>query len=468
MSFSPTIAAIATPLARGGIGILRLSGNQSIAIASSVFRPYCYRGGPEPYPDLAALTSHHLYPGRIYDGARVIDEVLLAVMKAPHSYTGENVVEIYAHGGPFVLKTILNLLLQEGAELAAPGEFTRRAFLSGRMDLTQAEAVADIVAAVSDRALAAAASQITGVLRDRIQRIRQEVLSVLTNIDAAVDVDEQMEEELSRKEIVARLQEPVLEEIEGLICRHDTLADQQNGLRVVLAGAPNVGKSSLYNHLVGAERAIVARHPGTTRDVIESALFLDGRQVFLADTAGFRSETASDVEQMGMAQAEQAIGRAHLVLLLVDGAAGVSARDYSVFARVKDKPVIVVINKIDLLSDANHKIVPQLWRDRYSVVALSAKTGEGLSSLWHELEFWMRDSEPPFPDDTIPNLRHKKALETSRTAVLSAISALEKGVPPDVVVIDLQAAWTALSDILGEHVRPDVLDAIFEKFCVGK
>lgn len=469
-----TITAIATPPGSGGLGVIRLSGPRSTAIAATVFR----RSGQQAAPpdndqpdheqaDLSDLASHRLYHGRIYDGDQVLDEALLVIMKAPRSYTGEDVVELHTHGGPFVLKRILALLLEHGADLAGPGEFTRRAFINGRIDLTQAEAVADIIAATSNRALSAAAAQISGSLKADVNKVRDDIMALLTEIEAAADFGDQAAPEMDGSALADTLAATALTAIDKLIARHDAVTGSPDGPRVVLAGVPNVGKSTLLNRLAGTDRAIVTSQPGTTRDLIESASMLQGRLFFIVDTAGLRKETDCEIEKEGMARARQAIDRADVVVFMVDAKAGISEQDQVVFEQVKEKPLVIAVNKADVAEEKDLGL-PQQWRDAASVVNLSAKTGEGLSELETQLMAACCKADDGLSGEAVPNTRHKIQLDKARSAIQAAIEALNDGLPPDMVSIDLRAALDGLGEVVGDYVRPDVLDSIFERFCIGK
>lgn len=468
-----TITAIATPLGSGGLGVIRLSGPQATAIAATIFRRSGRRStrqgaSPNHGPsDLSGLVSHRMYHGRIYDDARVVDEVLLVIMKAPHSYTGEDVVEIHSHGGPFVLKSVLALLLKQGAAPAGPGEFTRRAFINGKIDLTQAEAVADIIAASSTRALSAAAAQVSGALKTDINKARDDIMAVLTEIEAAADFGDQEPGVVDGKTLSDRLTETALVAINRLVDRHDAATESPDGPRVVLAGVPNVGKSTLLNRLAGSDRAIVTSQPGTTRDVIESATVLQGRLFFIVDTAGLRKTTDCEIEKEGMARARRAIDRADVVVFMVDAAAGVSEQDRLVFDLVSKKPLVIVANKTDV-AGKKPLALPQEWLDAAPLVTLSAKTGEGVAELEARLVGACCEADGALTEEAVPNVRHKTLLDKARTATESAIDALQNDVPPDMASIDLRAALDALGEIVGDYVRPDVLDAIFERFCIGK
>ena len=472
MTVSSTIAAIATPVARGGVGIIRLSGPQAQPVAATIFS-FSKEGitasqegsGRKDFAE--TWLSHKFYHGYIHDGSRIIDEVMLVAMKAPRSYTGEDVVEIQAHSGPLVLKTVLGLLLKNGAELAGPGEFTRRAFLNGKIDLTQAEAVADIIGASSPAALNAATAQIGGQLNGQIKAVSEAIVLSLSDIEASVDFGEQAEEGVAAEKAVAQLKKGALSVIGHLMARHDTLSGIREGFRVVLAGAPNVGKSTLLNTLLGRERALVSPEPGTTRDFIEEPVSLAGATFILTDTAGLREEAESGLEQKGMELTRQMVEEAALVVFVIDAAAGLGDADLALFDLFKEKQVVIVANKTDLLSAVDF-VSPEQWQGSSPVVKLSALTGEGVAELQQRLTEFLPRAESGWREAAIPNLRHRSLLEAAQVAVLAAVAALEGGLPVDLATIDLRTALEALAEITGESFRPDVLDSVFERFCVGK
>lgn len=454
-----TIAALATPPGEGGIGIVRLSGSQAINIAARIFHP---RQGP----GLAASRSHTLRLGLIRDpgSGETIDEVLVSVMYGPHSYTAEDVVEINCHGGALATARVLQLVLRTGARLAEPGEFTRRAFLNGRLDLTQAEAVLEVIRARSNQGLKAALAHLQGHLSYKINELSAGLTGVLAALEASMDfpeevgpVDQEKLKDLRR----------ILVGVGQLLASWEEGRLLSEGLKVAIVGRPNVGKSSLLNALLNQERAIVSNIPGTTRDTIEETLQLGGFTCRLIDTAGLR-ETADALESIGVARSKKAIEAADLVLMVIDLQAGIQEEDRRILDAVKDKHVIVTGNKRDLVGD-NYEGLATFAGD-YPYVAISALTGAGLNELAQKVRELVLGGRAPRREDEplITRVRHRDALEKCQEHLQSAIEAWEKGLPEDLIAVDLWAAVNYLGEITGATAREDILDRIFSDFCIGK
>lgn len=460
-----TIAAVATPLAPGGIGIVRLSGPRAVEIALSVFRRQREPDAGTPLT-AEAVVSHRLYHGYVWDGPALIDEVLLAVMKCPRSYTGEDVAEIHAHGGPVVVETIRDLALKNGAVLAEPGEFTRRAFVNGRIDLTQAEAVADMIEAASADQVMAAAAQMSGRLRRDILPLKAFLDDLLTQLEAATEFEDQLGDVFDPDRARELLSGTVLPGLEDLAAQYQDRESIRSGVGVVIAGAPNAGKSTLLNRLLGTDRAIVSNIPGTTRDLVDGRVWMAGRPFVFTDTAGIGRGAGDAVEAMGMDRAYQALDRADMVLFVVDAAAGVSPEAVAVFERIASKPRVVAINKSDL-PEAKRFELPVQWSEAAPVVRISALHGQGIEGLWRLLA--RLAGEMPAPKDArLFNPRHRVALASCRAAVAAAIDGIAHKVPADLVAMDVREAGRLLSEVTGETAGPDVLDAVFGRFCVGK
>ena len=449
-----TIAAISTSLGEGAIGIVRMSGADARRIAGNLFVP-AQRHLP--------WQSHHLYYGHIVepDTGQTVDEVLVGYMQSPHSYTREDVVEINCHGGIVALQRILRLCLREGARQALPGEFTLRAFLNGRLDLSQAEAVLDVVRAKTESALRQAVGQLEGRLSARVKALRAKLLESLAYLTATIDFTEQ--------EIPFRDISPELAEVRESLCELLRDADRgiiyRQGVRAAIIGRPNVGKSSLLNALLRTNRAIVTPIPGTTRDTLEETLNLEGVPVLLVDTAGLNVQTEDMVEQLGIERSRSALQAAHVVLWVIDGSEPLTKADLSIASLLVDRLVLIVINKSDLPLVAQvDGLLPESRR-----VHLSALTGAGLPDLERSLLDAVLGSRFTADDAPLVNsLRHKQAIERALNHVVAAAHSQDSRWPADCITIDLAAACDALGEITGEHVSDSLLETIFGSFCIGK
>ncbi|CEP67732.1 tRNA modification GTPase MnmE [Moorella glycerini] len=454
-----TIAAVATPPGEGGIGIIRLSGSEAVAIASKIFQP---RRGLE----FAASRSHTLRLGVIVDPAtgETVDEVLACIMRAPHSYTAEDVVEINCHGGPLAVARVLQLALRHGARLAEPGEFTRRAFLNGRLDLAQAEAVLDVIRARSSQGLAAAVGQLQGKLSQKITEINDFLTGVLAAIEASLDFPDEVGE-VSASELDNLRQ--AREEVKKLLGTWEEGRLLNEGLKIAIVGRPNVGKSSLLNALLRQERAIVSQIPGTTRDTIEETLLLGGFACRLIDTAGLR-ETADTLESIGVARTRQAVKEADLVLMVVDLSTGILPEDERILEEVAGKTLIVVGNKVDLVGEKKTGL--EAFASLYPRVAISAREGRGLDELAQRVKEVVLGGKAVRKrgDPLLTRARHRDALEKCLEHLNAAIAAWEEGMPGDLIAVDLWAARDFLGEITGATAREDLLDRIFSDFCIGK
>ncbi len=457
-----TIAAIATPPGEGGIGIVRISGPAAVEIAGRIFRPAGAR-------DWRSGPGYRLYYGYVVDPAsgETVDEVLLALMRAPRSYTREDVVEINGHGGIVPLRRILQLVLDSGARLAEPGEFTRRAFLNGRLDLAQAEAILDVIRARTGESLKVALGQLRGELSERIEALREALLRVLAEMEASIDFpDEEDVPETELAELARRLT-GIADECAELLAGADAGRVYREGLGVVIVGKPNVGKSSLLNALLREARAIVTDIPGTTRDVIEETVNLRGIPLRLLDTAGLR-ETEDAVERIGVARTRNVVAAADLVLAVLDAASGLEAEDREVLALAAGKPLVVLINKIDL---APAGIDPDEIRRLVAgpVLRVAVREGRGLDKLEEVIADLVLGGQVAGRDPIlISNVRHKNALERARRYTNEARAALTGGLPLEMAAIDVRNALDALGEITGATVGDDLLDRIFADFCIGK
>ncbi len=455
-----TIAAISTPLGEGGIGIVRLSGPDAFEIAGKVFRA--------KNPKWNSAGSHRLHYGFIVDECgRVVDEVLLSCMKAPHTYTREDVVEINCHGGTMPAKKILELVLKQGARLAEPGEFTKRAFLNGRIDLAQAESVIDLIKAKTEKGLKIAATQLMGTLSKKVRELQEGILGALAWVEANIDFPDEDIEEASAAQLTRDI-EKFIAEAEKLLKGSEAGKIYREGVKTVIAGRPNVGKSSLLNALLREERAIVTDVPGTTRDVIEEVVNIKGIPLRIIDTAGLR-EARDVVEKIGVERARKVIERADLVLAVIDASAGITGEDRKILELLGEKKAIIVFNKID----AGIKVVKSCLKGvtgQRPAVWISALTGEGLAELEECIAQTVLGENIKVAEDDVlvTRIRHKAALEKAVEHLKNALTSLNSGLPVDITAIDLRGAWEALGEITGNALSEDILDRIFADFCIGK
>ena len=454
MNISSTIAAIATPHGTGGISIIRISGEDAIAIADRVFVS-------KKNKKLADVKTHTLHYGHVKENGAVLDEVLVSVMLAPHTFTGENTVEINCHGGLVVTERILALLIANGATLASPGEFTKRAFLNGRLDLSQAEAVIDMIHAPSSLALSTAANQLGGSLSAEINDLRDTVLESLAKINANLDYPEEDMDEYESPELLEDLRD-ANERLSQLLSTATRGRLIRDGIDTVICGRPNVGKSSVLNLLARESRAIVTDIAGTTRDVIEERITLGDIVLNVFDTAGIR-ETQDKIESLGIHKSKEYIEKAELILFVVDGSSPLSEEDLDLLETVKEKNVIVLLNKADL------GIIETDRFDGVETIVLSAKTGDGLTALSQKIEEKFRFGEITAQNGTIiTNLRHKEAIMHAAASLSRAYAALADGMPHDMVSIDLVDCASHLGEITGKTVSEEIVDKIFARFCLGK
>lgn len=467
-----TIAAIATPIGSAGIGIIRISGLGAFSIASSVFRKSISGSAATTAfssQPVAAFQSHHLYHGYIVDpdSERILDEVLLSVMRLPHSYTREDIVEINSHSGSIILRNILNLTLKMGARLAEPGEFTKRAFINGRIDLTQAESVMDIITARSDKALEIAATHLGGKLKAQIEHIREFLLQILTEMEAAIDFPEDSREVVGPDKIIAAIENHALVPLQSLVEQYFNAHIFRDGLVLAVVGKPNVGKSSLMNRLIQKDRVIVSAIPGTTRDFIEEAANIHGIPIVIADTAGLH-ETDDPVEVMGIKKTREYIDSADLILFVIDASHSLTDADYHIYETIKEKKALLVLNKSDLVKNDFHLDKPDSW-NKIPASTISALYDRGIDQLRNLIAMVsMDDFKLDVHDTIVPNVRHKSLLDRSLEAVTSAVSSLHSQTPVELITIDIQQALTSLGEIIGMTVKEDVLDQIFSRFCIGK
>jgi tRNA modification GTPase len=467
-----TIAAVATPVGTGGIGIIKLSGKDAFSIAESIFQRsrQVTHGDPDDLCDDGLfLKSHRLYYGHIVhpDSQKVLDEVLLAAMKAPLTYTREDVVEINTHSGPVVLASILDLVIKRGARLADPGEFTKRAYLNGRIDLTQAEAVIDIINSRTEKSLEIATAQIKGGLKSRIGSIRNSLFGILAEIEAAIDFSEDIEDIVDVKPIIHSLEKSIIDELSDLVEQYENAHFIRDGLKVIIIGRPNVGKSSLMNRLIQQDRTIVTPIPGTTRDLIEETLNIRGIPFIIADGAGLHY-TQDPVEIIGMEKTMDYLQRSDLILFMIDANDPFTKEDRNIYQTLNNMRAMLVVNKIDLVEDGFELNVPATWK-KMPIIKVSALFGSGLNTL-KDMIARLTLGDPVFElkDTIVPNLRHKNALLKSLELLMSVRDEIRKGTSFELIAIDVRDALNRLDEISGTAVKEDVLDHIFSRFCIGK
>lgn len=457
---SDTIAAIATAPGTGGIGIIRISGPESAAFLRRLFIPF---------KSHSTFESHKLYYGTISDRqGQVVDEVLAVYMQAPHTYTREDVVELHSHGSHLVLQAILAEVLAAGARPADAGEFTKRAFLAGRIDLTRAEAVIDLLQARTDGGVRLAVDQLQGALYEQVASIRDALVDLLALVEVAIDFPDDDVEIIDVTNMLAQLQEKIEHPLEQLVSCADRGRVLREGVKVVITGRPNVGKSSLLNGLLRDERALVTEIPGTTRDTIEELISVRGLPVQLVDTAGIRSHD-DVVEELGIERARRKLQEADLVLFVLDLSAELSVVDRELYRSLGEKKRIIVLNKTDIADDGARAAINKEFSEDVQV-EICASRGEGLEKLLEALyeNILGEEGEVSEQISCAPNLRHTLILEKSLAACRQLRQTLETGAPADLLAVDLQAALDYLGDIVGLTTPDDVLDALFSRFCIGK
>lgn len=454
-----TIAAIATAMSDSGIGIVRISGSEAIAVADRIFKSH-KRG-----KTLKNVASHTIHYGSVYDGEEMIDEVLAMVMKGPHSYTAEDTVEIDCHGGVLVMKRILEAVIKNGARPAEPGEFTKRAFLNGRIDLSQAEAVMDLIQAKNEYALQASVSQLKGSVSKKIKKLREDIIYQIAFIESALDDPEHISLD-GYADSLLHIVEPMIKEVDRMIQSSDDGRVMTEGVRTVILGKPNAGKSSLLNVLVGEERAIVTEIAGTTRDTVEEQIRLKGINLHIVDTAGIR-ETEDIVEKIGVDKARAAAKNADLVIYVVDGSCALDDNDREIAEFIRDRKAVVLLNKTDLDVVVTKDELEKLTG--HTVLAVSAKESLGIEELENEIESMFYQGEIDFNQEIyITNARHKAALMEAKKSLEMTKNSIEDGMPEDFFSIDLMNAYEQLGLIIGEALEDDLVNEIFHKFCMGK
>ena len=459
MKITDTIAAISSAAGNSGIGIIRISGDEAIEVVDKIFRP------ANKNKKLANVESHTVHYGHIMDGDKTLDQVLVIVMKNPHSYTGEDTVEIECHGGMLILKKVLDLVLKNGARTAEPGEFTKRAFLNGRIDLSQAEAVMDLINSKNDFALNSSIEQLKGGVSDAIKDIRKDIIYHIAFIESALDDPEHISLDGYDEEITEMLNENI-DKISKLVNSFDNGRIMKEGIKTVILGKPNAGKSSLLNLMLGEDRAIVTDIEGTTRDTLEENINFNGLSLKIIDTAGIR-DTEDLVERIGVNKAKEIAKEGDLIIYVVDGSRELDDNDREIIKLINDKQAIILVNKSDMDTVIN---IDELKKDsNRDVILFSAKNGEGMDQLEEEIRNMFYSGKVTYNDQVyITNARHKEALENALESLKQVKNSVDAGMPEDFYSIDLMDAYTDLGLIIGESVEDDLVNEIFSKFCMGK
>ncbi len=452
-----TIAAIATSPGIGGIGIIRISGEEAFLVASKIFCPKdAFFNVLEPIPNVIKY-------GYIFDGKEKIDEVLVSFFKAPHSYTTENIVEINCHGGMLVMRRILEIAIKNGARIAEPGEFTKRAFLNGRIDLAQAEAIIDIITSKTDKERNVSLVQLEGFLSEKINKIQSKIYDVLIQIEAGIDYPEHEIEDVTRENIFSVLMESK-ESLKKLCDSFEEGKVLKDGVKTVILGKPNVGKSSLMNTLLREDRAIVTDIPGTTRDTIEEYVNIKGIPLRIIDTAGIRN-TEDKIEEIGVEKAKSEIENADMIIAVFDISRELTDEDYEIIELIKNKKSIIIINKVDLEEKWSEK---EIFEGK-KVINISAKEKFGIEELENEIEeLWKINNMSTNEDIIISNIRHKELILNALEEIDAAIGALKSDLPVDMVSINIKSILNHLGTIVGQNVDEQTINGIFSRFCLGK
>lgn len=461
-----TIAAIATALSDSGIGIVRISGPEAIETADKIFLTKAGRHS------LASYETHTIHYGFIADGEDIVDEVMIAVMKAPRSYTMEDTVEINCHGGVLLMQKILELVLKNGARMAEPGEFTKRAFLNGRIDLSRAEAVMDVIHSKNEMALKASVKQLKGSVSEAVRSLREEILYEIAFIESALDDPEHISLDGYTESLSIKVKK-IRERLEKLIASADNGKMMKEGINTVIVGKPNAGKSSLLNLLAGEEKAIVTDIAGTTRDALEENIRLHGISLNVIDTAGIRS-TEDVVEKIGVERARKYAGEADLLIYVVDASVPLDENDASIMELLKEKKSVILLNKSDLKAVVSEE---DLYKQaglspdetKLRIIRTSTRENLGIDEFEETIKEMFFHGELQSNDEVmITNLRHKEALEDALNSILMVERSLQDNMPEDFYSIDLMSAYTSLGFIIGEEVGDDLVNEIFSKFCMGK
>ena len=459
MFIDDTIAAIATAPGEGGIGIIRISGSNSLPVAEEIFKSVSGK-------KISEYNLRTLIYGNIFDGEKRIDEVLVAYMKGPNSYTGEDVIEINCHGGFISVKKILELILTKDVRLAEAGEFTKRAFLNGRIDLSQAEAVIDVIKSKTDKAQEVAQNQLEGSLANKIKSLRLKVTEVLAQLEVSIDFSDEDVEDVTYKEIEDKSL-ALRDEIKKLYDSAESGKILRDGLKTVIIGKPNVGKSSLLNSILGENRAIVTEIAGTTRDVIEEFVNIKGIPLKIVDTAGIR-ETEDIVEKIGVQKSKESIDSADLVIIVLDSSKPLTDEDLEILENARSKKTIVLLNKIDLEQAIDQTVIEEIV-GKENIIKISALKNEGIEQIHDKIEAMVFAGDVKSSSSVvITNSRHKDALFKAYNSINDAIAGIDQRLPYDFIEVDFKNIWDYLGYINGDTVQEDLLDTIFSNFCIGK
>lgn len=454
------IAAISTPPGYGGIGIIRISGKDSFKIIEKIFKP--------KNKEKDKIKGYTMKYGKIFDfEGKIIDEVLVTYFVSPKSFTTENMCEINSHGGPIVVKKILELCLENGARMAEPGEFTKIAFLNGRIDLAQSEAIIDMINAKTEKEQQASINQLEGNLSNKINEIREDIMQKIVDIEASIDYPEYDIEEITKGELRKMLERVniKLKELESNFEKGKLIKD---GIKMAIIGRPNAGKSSLLNAILNEDRAIVTEYEGTTRDIIEEFIVIEGIPIKVIDTAGIRNKTEDKIEQIGIEKAKEIAKNADLVIYIIDSSKKMEEEDKEILKLLKDKKVIIVLNKQDLNTEISEE-TEEIKKINKPKIKLSALKKDGIGQLYKEISEMFRLGEIIIDDSvTVTNERHKEIIKNAQKNTNDSINSIDKNMPVDIIQISIKQTLEELGKITGNTVSEDIIDEIFKKFCLGK
>ncbi len=457
-----TIAAIATALSNSGIGIIRISGKDAFSIGNAI---YCTKDHKKSLLDFKSHTIHY---GYIHKDGEILDEVMISIMKAPHTFTAEDTVEINCHGGVLMMNQILSLVLEKGARIAEPGEFSKRAFLNGRIDLSKAEAIMELIHAKNELALKSSMKQLSGSILKKIKKLRESIIYEIAFIESALDDPEHISLDGYLEKLKNKL-DILLRELEQLYESANRGKLVKDGIKTVILGKPNAGKSSLLNYMVGEEKAIVSNIAGTTRDLVEQHMMLDGISLHIIDTAGIR-ETENEIEKIGVSKSMEQGEEADLILYMVDASIPLDENDSEIIHFIQEKKAIIILNKYDLIPVVTSQMIEkELDGKEVSIIEVSLKEEKGILILYDAIKTLFMTNEISSNDEiTITNIRHKELIGDAIESIKQVLQSISLEMPEDFLSIDLMSAYASLGFIIGEEVSEDLVDEIFSKFCTGK